>query len=147
MGAQPTAQQRPEPFHCVHMDFTQAIAIVISSELASSVVHTLMTVSPGLQTSINAVLICIHKGAWINGVFDHRLDGLLLYVREQMDHDLTATLYHPKDWGSFLLHRASPTFPFASASTAFALSLLLDSRVLGSRLVREAQLICKAIEK
>src|SRR5215510_8386651 len=40
-------------FHCIHMDFTQAIAIFISSELASSVVHTLMTVAPGLQTSIN----------------------------------------------------------------------------------------------
>src|SRR6266480_5550323 len=90
MGAQPTAQQRPEPFHCVHMDFTQAIAIFISSELASSVVHTLMTVSPGLQTSINVVLICINKCAWINGVFDQRLDGLLLHVREQIDHDLTA---------------------------------------------------------
>src|SRR5262245_65863703 len=106
------------------MDFTQAIAIFISSELASSVVHTLMTVSPGLQTSINIVLIRIHKCAWINGVFYQRLDGLLLHVREQIDHDLTATLNHPKDRWSFLLHRASPTFPFASASTTFAALLL-----------------------
>src|SRR6266705_2906714 len=124
MGAQPTAQQRPEPFHCVHMDFTQAIAIFISSELASSVVHTLMTVSPGLQTSINVVLICINQCAWINRVFDQRLDGLLLHIREQIDHDLTATLNHPTDRGSFLLHRASATFTFASASTTFAALLL-----------------------
>src|SRR4030095_15659296 len=106
------------------MDFTQAIAIFISSELASSVVYTLMTVSPGLQTSINVVLICINKCAWINGVFDQRLDDLLLHVREQIDHDLTATLHHPKDWWSFLLHRASPTFTFESASTAFSLFAL-----------------------
>src|SRR5215813_7846109 len=106
------------------MDFTHAIAIFISSELASSVVHTLMTVFSGLQTSINVVLICINKCAWINGVFDQRLDGLLLHVREQMDHDLTATLHHPKDWWSFFLHRASPTFPLESASTAFSLFAL-----------------------
>src|SRR5262252_2197636 len=106
------------------MDFTQAIAIVISSELASSVVHTLMTVAPGLHTSINVVLICIHKCAWINGVFDQRLDSLLLHVREQMDHDLTATLHHPKDWWSFFLHRASSTFPFESPSTALSLFVL-----------------------
>src|SRR6266853_714838 len=84
------------------MDFPQAIAIFISSELAAAVVHTLMTVSPGLQTSINVVLICINKCAWINGIFDQRLDGLLLHVREQIDHDLTATLNHAKDRWSFL---------------------------------------------
>src|SRR5215475_2051136 len=106
------------------MDFTHAIAIFISSELASSVVHTLMTVAPGLQTSINVVLICINTCAWINGVFDQRLDGLLLHVREQMDHDLTATLHHPKDWWSFFLHRASPTLTFESASTALSLFAL-----------------------
>src|SRR5439155_14223238 len=36
MRAKPTAQQRPEPFHCIHMYFTKAVAIFISSELASS---------------------------------------------------------------------------------------------------------------
>jgi len=87
-------------------------------------VDMLMTVAPGWQTGIHAVRISLHQCAWINGVFDQRLDGLLLHVREQMDHDLTATLYHPKDWWSFFLHRASPTFPFESASTAFALFAL-----------------------
>jgi len=32
------------------MDFTQAIAIVITGEFASSMVHTLMAISPALQT-------------------------------------------------------------------------------------------------
>jgi len=43
MWTQPTAQERPEPFHRVHMHFTHAFAIVIASELTSSVVHTLLT--------------------------------------------------------------------------------------------------------
>ena len=60
MRTQPTAQQRPEPFHRIHMHFTKAVAIFISSELASSMVDTLMAVSPGLQTGINAVLIRIN---------------------------------------------------------------------------------------
>src|SRR5262245_32914197 len=57
MRAQPTAQQRPKPFHGIHMHFTQAVAIFVSSEFASSVVDTFMVVAPGLQTSINAVLV------------------------------------------------------------------------------------------
>src|ERR671924_388628 len=106
------------------MHFTKAVAIFISCELTPSMVDMLMIVAPGLQTGINAVLISIHTCAWINSVFDQRLDGLLLHVREQIDHDLTATLDHPKDRGSFLLHRASSTFTFASASTTFAALLL-----------------------
>src|SRR5215468_7140782 len=119
MRTKPAAQQRPEPFHRIHMDFTQAVANVISCELTPSMVDMLMTVAPGLQTGINAVLISINKCAWINRVFDQRLDGLLLHVREQIDHDLTATLHHPKDWGSFLLHRAASTFPSDLSDTWF----------------------------
>jgi hypothetical protein len=46
MRTQPAAQERPEPFHRVHMDFTQAVAIVIACEFASAVVDTLMVVAP-----------------------------------------------------------------------------------------------------
>src|SRR5216683_282003 len=124
MRTQPTAQQRPEPFHGIHMHFTKTVAIFISGEFASSMIDTLMIVSPGLQTSINAVLICVNQCTWINSVFDQRLDGLLLHVREQIDHDLTATLNHAKDRWSFLLHCASTGFAFASTSTAFAALVL-----------------------
>src|SRR5215510_9758083 len=106
------------------MHFTHAVAIFISCELTPSMVDMLMTVAPGLQTGINAVLISINKCAWINSVFDQRLDGLLLHVREQIDHDLTTTLHHPKDRWSFLLHSASSTFTFVSASTTCAALLL-----------------------
>src|ERR687887_82202 len=66
MRTQPAAQQRPEPFHRIHMDFTQAVAIVIACELTPSMVDMLMTVAPGLQTGINAVFIRINKCTWIN---------------------------------------------------------------------------------
>jgi len=77
MRAQPAPQQRPKPFHGIHMDFTKAIAIFISGVLASSMVDTLMVVSPDTQTCINAVFICINKCTRSNGLFDERLDGLL----------------------------------------------------------------------
>jgi hypothetical protein len=46
MGAKPTPQERPKPFHGMHMDFTKAVAIFISGVLSSSMVHMLMVVSP-----------------------------------------------------------------------------------------------------
>jgi hypothetical protein len=39
--AQPTAQERPAAFHGMHMHFLHAVPIVISSELAPSMVDTL----------------------------------------------------------------------------------------------------------
>src|SRR5215813_7253743 len=92
-------------------------------------VDALMVVSPRTQAGINTVLICVNPCPWINGVFDERLDGLLLHVREQLDHDLTATLHHPKDRGSFLLQGATATFALQSASTTFA-ALVLHHRWL-----------------
>ena len=111
------------------MDFTHAVAIVISCELTPSMVDMLMTVAPGLQTGINAVLISLNKCAWINRVFDQRLDGLLLHVREQIDHDLTATLHHPKDWGSFLRQCAPTRFAFEATSTPLSALLLHHFRL------------------
>src|SRR5215468_3669579 len=103
MRMKPTAQQGPEAFHCIHMHFTQAVAIVIAGELASPMVDALMVVSPRTQAGINTVLICVHPCPWINGVFDERLDGLLLHIGQQIDHHLIATLGHPKDGWSCLL--------------------------------------------
>src|SRR5215510_6951334 len=105
------------------MDFTKTVAIVVSSEFASSVIDTFMIVAPGLQTSINAVLVRVHQCPWINGVFDERLDRLLLHIGKQIDHHLTTALHHPKDGRSFLLQGASTSFAFTSAATWSALAL------------------------
>ena len=116
------------------MDFTKAVAIFISGILAPSMVDTLMVVSPGLQTGINAVLVRINKCAWNDGVFDEGLDGLLLHIGKQIDHHLTAALHHPKDGWPFLLQCATSTFAFESASTSFAsLALALPQAALYGR--------------
>src|SRR6266568_456178 len=114
-----------EPFHRIHMDFTQAIAVFIARERTSSMVDTLMVVALSLQTGIDAVLVCINQCAWMHGVFDERLDRLLLHMGEQMAHHVPPTLYHPKDGRFFLLQRATATFAFTSASTPLS-ALALD---------------------
>jgi hypothetical protein len=57
----------------MHLDFTQAIAICIARELASSVVNLLLVVAPRLQTGIDAVLVGIHPCAWMHGAFAERI--------------------------------------------------------------------------
>src|SRR5713101_5608685 len=120
MGAQPAPQERPKPFHGIHMDFTKAIAIFISGVLASSMIDALMLVSPGTQAGINAVLIRIHKRTRGNGLFDEWLNGLLLHIRKHIDDHLTAPLNHAKDRWLLFLQCASASFAFESASTSCA---------------------------
>src|SRR5215813_6203063 len=125
MRTQPTAQQRPEALHRIHMHFTQPVAIVIAGEFTPPMVDALMVVAPRTQARINAVFIRVHPCPCINGGFDERLDRLLLHIGQQIDHDLTPTLHHAKDGWSFLLQGTSSTFTFEPASTTFAL-LALD---------------------
>src|SRR5215470_13946016 len=120
MRAQPTAQQRPEAFHGIHMHFTHAVAIFIARELASSMVDTLMVVSPRPQAGINAVLVRIYTCTSNDGLFDQGLDSLLLHISKEIDHDLPTALHHAKDRWPFLLQCASATFAFESASTTFS---------------------------
>ena len=49
----------------------------------------------------------------------------MLHIGQQMDHHLTATLPHPKDGQSFLLHGVSTNVALPSASTALS-ALALD---------------------
>ncbi len=53
MGTQPTAQQRPKPFHGIHTDFTKPVAIFIAGAFAPSMVDALMVVAPRLKTGIS----------------------------------------------------------------------------------------------
>jgi len=79
-----------------------------------------MAVSPGLQTSINAVLIRINQCTGNDGVCDEGLDGLWFHVSQQIDHDLTTALHHPKNWRSFFLQGPSASFAFEPALTSFS---------------------------
>src|SRR5438128_6568436 len=128
MRTQPTPQQRPEAFHRVYMHFTKTVAIFVSRKFTPSMVDMLMTVAPGLQTSI-AVLIHINQGPRNDGVLYERLDRLLLHIGQQLDDHLPAPLDHPKDRWSFFLQGAPATFAFASASPAVAALLLHHLRL------------------
>jgi hypothetical protein len=125
MGAQPAPQERPKPFHGIHMDFTQAVAIFISGVLASSMVDTLMIVAPSTQTCINTVFICINKRTQSNGLFHEWLDSLLLHIGKHIDDHLTTALNHAKDGRSLFVQGATATLAFESVSTSFS-SLILD---------------------
>ena len=115
----PTPQQRPEAFHRIDLHFTKAVAIFIAGVLAPPMVDALMAVSPSTQARINAVFIRVNHCPWITGVFDERLERLLLHLGPKTEHHLTTTLNHPKDGWSFLRSRTTATLTFASASTSF----------------------------
>src|SRR5438128_1015078 len=120
MRTKPAPQERPEPFHSIHMDFTKAVAIFVSSKFTPSMVDTLMIIFPDLQTGINAILVCINKCTWNNGVLDEGFYSLLLHIGQQINHYLTAALNHSKDGWSFLLQRPTTGFAFESAPRAFS---------------------------
>jgi hypothetical protein len=124
MRTQPTAQERPEALPRMDMHFTKAGAIFIASTCTSSMVHTLMTVAPGLQTGLKAGLVRLHQRTWNDGVLKTGRDGCLRHLGHPMDHHLTTARHHPNNWRSLL--RPCPTTPSAleSASTTSA-SLLL----------------------
>src|SRR5437899_1210956 len=119
MRTQPTPHQRPEAFPGIYLHFTKTVALFVSSKFTPAMVDMLMTVAPGLQASINAVLIRINKGPRNDGVLAEGLDRLLLDSGQQIDDHLPATLDHPKDGWSFFLQGATATFAFASASPSF----------------------------
>src|SRR5215470_10636195 len=106
------------------MHFTQAIAIVISSELTPPMVDMLMIVPPGLHTGINTVFICVYTSPWNNSIFDQGLDRLLLHIGQEIDDHLPTALHHPKDRGPFLLQGATATFALQSASAPFSTLVL-----------------------
>src|SRR5262249_10765612 len=87
---------------------------------ASSVVDPLMVVAPGLQTGINALRVRIHTCPWNDSVFHERFDRLLLDIGQQIDHDLTTALQHPKDGRPCLLHGPSASFALEPTSTSWS---------------------------
>ena len=100
-----------------------------SGVLTPPMIHTLMAVSSGFQSSIDAIFIRANKRTRNNRLFDERLNGLSLHIRKQIDHDLTATLNHPKDGRPFFFQCTPATFAFESASTAFASLILHRFRI------------------
>lgn len=46
MRSKPASQQRPESFHCIHMNFMESVSVIISCIFAFPMVHALVLVPP-----------------------------------------------------------------------------------------------------
>ena len=120
MRAQPTPPERPEPFHRIHLHFTNAVALFISGVLTPSMVDRLMIISPGTPAGINAVRIRLHQRPWSHGVVDERFHGLVFHMSKPVDDHLTATRHHAKNGWPLLVPCAAPTLTVASVATSCA---------------------------
>ena len=76
-GRRPTASQRPHAFQGRPMDCPQAVALCLSGACASSLVHPLRAVSPGLPPRRHAVRLRSTPCPGHAGVFEGGRDGLV----------------------------------------------------------------------
>ena len=120
MRAEPGAQQRPEPFHGIDMDFMKSIAILITGILASGVIDTLMLIAPLGQTVVDVILICVHQAARCNRLSDHRFDCHLLHIRQHADDHLTVTLEQSQDGRLLVRQRPPSALALQSSPTPFS---------------------------
>ena len=95
MGAQPGAQQRPEPFDGVDMALMEPVAILIAGILTSTVTHCAMPIAPFDQSVIDIKFIGIDLGAGPDRGAHQRCDGHLPDVLQHPDRDLATTLEQP----------------------------------------------------
>jgi len=79
------------------MHFTKAILIVIPCEFTLSMVHHFMGLAPGLQSSVDVVLVGINERVRGNGLFDNRFNRFLLDVLQHLNRHLTLPLNHAQD--------------------------------------------------
>jgi len=117
MRAQPGAQQRPEAFHGVRMDFAEAVTIFIAGVFTRRMVDGLVRVTPGLQTAINVVFVGIDGCAGHNGLQDQGFDGGLLHVAGHPDDDFPGALDHAEDGRLFRRQGAASRRTLQAAAT------------------------------
>ena len=108
MGAQPTTQQRPNPFHRIDVYFVEAITIFIARLFAPAMAHRAMHIPPLRQACVDVVLIGEHGGPGCNHLLNQRLDSDLSNIAQHTHDDLAPTLNHAENRWFLLLKRASP---------------------------------------
>jgi hypothetical protein len=94
------------------MDFMKAIAIVITSIFTCRMVDRLVAVAPGFQASVNIVFVGENQTAYLNDLFQDRLDRFLLHIRQHADDHLTITLDYAQDRRFFTGQGPAPTLAF-----------------------------------
>src|SRR5688500_4581928 len=117
---QPRAQQRPDAFHGVDVDFAEAITILITGIFTPTMVNRLMTEAPLRQSAIDRVLVGVDQAAEGDAAQDQRLDRCLPNIVQQMQDHGAAALNHTEDRWLLLLQGASARHAFQAAPTAWA---------------------------
>ena len=80
MGAQPTTQQRPNPFHRMDVYFMETIAILIACLFTPAMAHRAVGVPPLRQACVDSVLIGEHGGPRSDHFFYQKLDSDLSHM-------------------------------------------------------------------
>src|SRR3978361_2127881 len=107
MRAQPGAQQRPETFNGVDVDFAESVAVFVARILTASMADRLVAVAPGWQSGVDAVFIGVDQRAGRNRLRDDWLDGCLPHVGQHVQDYLSAALDQAEHWRFLLLQRAA----------------------------------------
>ena len=118
MWPQPGAQQRPEAFEGIDVNFAEAVTILVAGIVALSVADRLVPVASGCQTGIDVVLIGVDERSCGHARRDDRPDRRLLNVFQHVQNDVAAPLDQTEDRRLFLLQRAPAGGAFPSAAPA-----------------------------
>lgn len=87
------------------MDFAESIPVFVPRVFSNAVTHALMSIAPGLKSGIDIALIRVDQRPRADRGLDHRFDGLLLNIREHLDHHFSPSLNHPEDWWLLFFER------------------------------------------
>ena len=102
------------------MDFAPAIAIFVTRVFSSAMTNAFVNVAPRFKSGIDIVFIRIDERSSPHRCLNNRLDGLLLNIREHLDHHFAATLNHPEDRWLLFFERTASAKPLELAPPPFA---------------------------
>ena len=115
--SKPGSQQRPAALHRVDVNFVEAVAIVVASIFPASVIDRVVLVAPFFQSAVDVVLVGVDRRAGCNRSTQKRTDRDLLYVRQQVHHDLSRALNHPQNRRLLLGQSAASTSSLQTPSS------------------------------
>ena len=80
VGAEPTAQQRPESFHRVNMHFVEPVSVIIPGVLALAMADGVVGIAPFRKAIVDVVLIGVDHASLGNRRQDQRADRDVLNI-------------------------------------------------------------------
>jgi hypothetical protein len=100
------------------MDFAKAIAIFVTGVFSSAMTNAFVNVAPRLKSGIDIVLIRVDERPSAHRCLDNRFDGLLLNIREHLEHHFSPALNHAEDRGLLFFERTASPKPFELGAAA-----------------------------